>query len=255
MDRRLMLKALAASGVGTAIFHRTVVAMQEANGFDELTVDAIQQAEWVTELELTDEERDAILTSVNRTAKQHQKLRSIKLTESTAPAVHFRPLFQMTAPAKLQRGFEPMERALPALPASDEEIAFLPVTELAGLIKHRKLTSTRLTRIYLDRLKKYGPMLRCVVTLTEELAMKQAARADAEIAAGRYRSALHGIPWGAKDLIGVPGYPTSWGIPYLKDSESNHLATVASRLEEAGAVLVAKLSLGRWPWEISGLAD
>ena len=112
------------------------------------------------------------------------------------------------------------------------------------MIRSRQLSSTELTRLYLDRLKRFDPLLKCVVTLTENLALKQAAEADREIASGRYRGPLHGIPWGAKDLISYPGYPTTWGATPYKARVIEGKATVAARLEEAGAVLVAKMSLG-----------
>jgi Asp-tRNA(Asn)/Glu-tRNA(Gln) amidotransferase A subunit family amidase len=152
----------------------------------------------------------------------------------------------------------------PALerPKSDDDLAFLSVTSLAALVRSRQVTSMELTRLYLARLRRYDSVLHCVVTYTEELALKQAERADREIAAGQYRGPLHGIPWGAKDLIAWPGYPTTWGATPLKDQVIDTKATVAARLEEAGAVLVAKLSLGalaqndRWfggmtrnPWD------
>jgi Asp-tRNA(Asn)/Glu-tRNA(Gln) amidotransferase A subunit family amidase len=133
---------------------------------------------------------------------------------------------------------------MPDRPGSDEELAFLPVTELSKLVRARRVSSMELTRLYLDRLKRFDPLLKCVVTLTEDLAIRQAKRADEEIAAGRYRGPLHGIPWGAKDLIAYPGYPTTWGATPFKDRVIDVKATVAARLEEAGAVLVAKLSLG-----------
>src|SRR5262249_22517941 len=122
--------------------------------------------------------------------------------------------------------------------------AFLPVTSLAALLRTRQVSSLELTKLYLERLKKYDPVLRCVVTLTEELALKQAEKADREIAAGRYRGPLHGIPWGAKDLIAYPGYKTTWGAAPFKEQSFDTKATVARKLEEAGAVLVAKLTLG-----------
>ncbi len=109
--------------------------------------------------------------------------------------------------------------------------------------------------MYLDRLKRYDPKLQCVITLTEELAQKQAKRADEEIAAGRYRGPLHGIPWGAKDLLAVKGYKTTWGAMPYKDQMIDLDATVVKRLEEAGAVLVAKLTLGRWPGATFGMAE
>ena len=125
-----------------------------------------------------------------------------------------------------------------------EQIAFLPVTALATLIESKRITSTELTKIYLDRLKKHGDTLKCVVTLTEELALKQAAEADAEIKAGKYRGPLHGIPWGAKDLLATKGIKTTWGATPYKDQVIDLDATVVERLRDAGAVLVAKLSMG-----------
>src|SRR6185295_3591670 len=124
------------------------------------------------------------------------------------------------------------------------DLAFLPVTELAALIRTRKLSSVELTKLYLSRLKKYDELLKCVVKLTEDLALEQAERADREIAAGRYRGALHGIPWGAKDIISWPGYTTTWGAGHFQEQTLDVKATVARRLEEAGAVMVAKTTVG-----------
>jgi len=140
--------------------------------------------------------------------------------------------------------------ATPAIerPANLEDLAFAPVTALARLIRSGKVTSTELTQMYLARLKKYGPRLECVITLTEDLALAQARRADEEIAAGRYRGPLHGIPYGAKDLLATKGIRTTWGSrPYI-DQVPDHDATVIERLERAGAVLVAKLTLGELAW-------
>lgn len=243
VDRRTLLKAIAATGIGSAMFHRAVAAMQRTAD-EELTIDSIKQAEWITDVELTDEEREEILDSVRANNRQHQKLREFALDASVGPAVHFRPLSAIDDIPAVQRSIQVAEPSVVQLPTADEDIAFLTASQLSGVIRTRQLSSMRLTEIYLRRLKRYGPMLRCVVNLTEDLARKQAARADQEIAAGNYRGPLHGIPWGAKDLISVPGYPTTWGIPYLKDQLLPTTATVAKRLDEAGAVLVAKLSLG-----------
>ena len=125
-----------------------------------------------------------------------------------------------------------------------EEAAFWPVTKLAELIRTRQVTSLELTRMYLDRLKRYGPTLECTITLTEERALEQARRADEEIAAGRYRGPLHGIPWGVKDLLAVKGYPTTWGAEPYVDQVIDMDAAAVRRLDEAGAVLVAKLTVG-----------
>lgn len=130
------------------------------------------------------------------------------------------------------------------LPSRDEDIAFAPVTRLARWIEKRQLTSERLTQIYLARLKKFDPTLRCVITLTEELALKQAKQADQEIAAGKYRGPLHGIPWGGKDLLDTAGIPTTYGAEPFRNRVPSQDAAVVKRLYDAGAVLVAKLSLG-----------
>ncbi|MGA8529325.1 MAG: amidase [Acidobacteriaceae bacterium] len=130
------------------------------------------------------------------------------------------------------------------LPASDEDIAFSPVTRLSRWIEKRQLTSERLTTIYLERLRRFDPKLLCVITLTPELALEQARRADAEIASGRYRGPLHGIPWGAKDLVDTADIPTTWGAEPFRHRVPAKNAAVVNRLDQAGAVLVAKLSLG-----------
>jgi Asp-tRNA(Asn)/Glu-tRNA(Gln) amidotransferase A subunit family amidase len=130
------------------------------------------------------------------------------------------------------------------LPSRDEDIAFAPVTRLARWIETRKLTSTRLTQIYLERLKRFDPTLHCVITLTSDLALAQAKQADQEIAAGKYRGPLHGIPWGGKDLLDTANIPTTWGAEPFRDRVPTSDAAVVKRLHQAGAVLVAKLSLG-----------
>jgi Asp-tRNA(Asn)/Glu-tRNA(Gln) amidotransferase A subunit family amidase len=131
-----------------------------------------------------------------------------------------------------------------AMPGNLDELAFLPVTELAALVRRRKVTSTQLTEMYLGRLKKYDPVLKAVITLTEDRARRQAKAADEEISRGHYRGPLHGIPWGAKDLLAVRGYKTTWGAGPYRDQTIDSDATVVKRLDDAGAVLVAKLTLG-----------
>ena len=135
--------------------------------------------------------------------------------------------------------------AVPAARRSSiDDLAFLPVAALSGLVRKRDVSSTELTRLYLERLKKFGPKLNCVVTLTEELALAQAAQADKEIRSGRYRGPLHGIPWGAKDLLATKGILTTWGATAYQNQVFDYDATVIERLRDAGAVLLAKLSLG-----------
>ena len=134
------------------------------------------------------------------------------------------------------------------LPDNLEACAFMTVPELAHLIRTRQVTSEALTRMYIDRLKRYQDQLQCVVTITEELAIQQARKADMEIARGQYKGLLHGIPWGAKDLLSVPDYKTTWGATPYKDQMIQKKGTVVRKLEEAGAVLVAKLTLGALAW-------
>jgi Asp-tRNA(Asn)/Glu-tRNA(Gln) amidotransferase A subunit family amidase len=183
------------------------------------------------------------------------------LGNDTPSALVFNPVLPGT-PLPAGRSFLKTTKTRIAKPRTDEDLAFLPVVHLAALLKKREIKSVDLTRLCLERLKKYDPVLHCVVTLTEELAMEQAARADKEIAAGRYRGLLHGVPWGAKDLLAVKGYRTTFGASPYRDQTIDRNAAVFERLTEAGAVLVAKLTLGalamgdRWfggqtksPWD------
>src|SRR5262249_43939496 len=148
------------------------------------------------------------------------------------------------APAAAGRGTVEAPKVEVAKPDAADDLAFLPLTHLAELVRTKKVSSTELAKLSLERLKKYDPALKCVVTLTEELALKQAAEADKEIAAGKYRGPLHGVPWVAKDLVSYPGFKTTWGAAHYKDQTIDEKATVAARLDEAGAVLVAKTTLG-----------
>jgi Asp-tRNA(Asn)/Glu-tRNA(Gln) amidotransferase A subunit family amidase len=171
--------------------------------------------------------------------------RKIELEASLAPATQWNP--SLPGIAKPENGGNRFIRRADlglALPGSDDAIAFAPVWQLSRWIETRKLTSTRLTEIYLQRLERYNAQLRCVITLTREHALAQARQADAEIAAGKYRGPLHGIPWGAKDLLDTAGIPTTWGAGPYRDRVPAADATVTERLNAAGAVLVAKLSLG-----------
>lgn len=244
IHRRDLLTSLSALAVGTPALHRAiVVAVEQDDG--ELTKESLDNAQWICGLELTDEEQQSILNEVKSNTQQIDAMRDSEISALQAPAFHFTPLTNrkpiLQSPA---RSIRLSEDSAPELPESDEAIAFLSVSELSPLVKSKKLTSRKLTQIYLARLKKYGDMLRCVISLLEESALKHADAMDAEISAGRYRGPLHGIPWGAKDLIDIEGTKTSWGIPYHENRDSETTATVAERLNDAGAVLVAKLSLG-----------
>lgn len=209
----------------------------------------IDKAAGVVGLHFTGPERDLMLDDVKEQLKSYQTLRKYSLDNSVPPALSFDPL---TAPIQLDSAeAKPApEFPLPEVsrPKDSVELAFLPVTALAYLIKNRQITSLELTKLYLERLKTIGPKLECVVTLTEDLALKQAAQADEEIAAGHYRGSLHGIPWGAKDLLATKGIKTTWGAMPYKDQVIDVDATVVEKLRDAGAVLVAKLTSGALAW-------
>lgn len=259
--RRKVLQYLAGLGIGSTVFQRSLAAQTEQ--VKAVTAEMIQQAEWIAGLKLSEEDRKALVTGLTQAVRDFETMRAVKLPNHVPPALSFVPAPWLAPAEKTPRGvIEPISKAAPKKPDSTEELAFLPVTALAALVRTRQISSVELTRLYLERLKKYDPGLKCVVTLTDDLALKQAERADREIGAGRYRGPLHGIPWGAKDLIAYPGYKTTWGAGPFKDQVIDTKATVAQKLEEAGAVLVAKLTLGalangdRWfggqtrsPWD------
>lgn len=214
----------------------------------------IRAVEKIIGLNFTSRERKLMLEDVRNHARNYRRLRQVPLANNIPPPLYFNPQVQETEKiSSTTYEAPPPSMATPAeiktkRPENLEELAFFPVTALAELIRTRQVTSIELTEMYLNRLKKYGPRLECVVTLTEELARKQAKRADEEIAAGKYRGPLHGIPWGAKDLLATKGIRTTWGAAPYKDQVPDEDATVVKKLEEAGAVLVAKLTLGELAW-------
>jgi Asp-tRNA(Asn)/Glu-tRNA(Gln) amidotransferase A subunit family amidase len=195
-------------------------------------------------LEFTEAQRDQMLPGVNRALNGYEGLRKIEVPLDTEPAFHFRPALPGKEPKARTSKFLPTRVVKLAAFKDPEELCFLPVTELSALVRARKITSTELTKMYLARLKKYSPKLLCVITLTEELALEQAARADKEIAAGKFRGPLHGIPYGAKDLFNTKGIKTTWGAEPFQEQVPTYTCTAIDRLEKAGAVLLAKLSMG-----------
>jgi Asp-tRNA(Asn)/Glu-tRNA(Gln) amidotransferase A subunit family amidase len=241
VDRRRFIAFLGGFGIAGMAAGR-LWAVAEENGT--VTVADLVQAERVSGLEFTDAEREQMLEGVNDLLEDYAEIRKVHLDNSVSPALHFdpRPIGFDYCPGP--RRFRPSRPAPVQVPEDLEDVAFLPVTHLGQLIRARKITSVALTEMYIERLKRFDPTLRCVITLTEERALAQARRADREIAAGIYRGPLHGIPWGAKDLLAVRGYPTTWGATPFKEQHLGLDATVVRRLDEAGAVLVAKLTMG-----------
>ena len=210
-----------------------------------ITKEMLHNAEKLIGIELTDKQEDMALPGVNRNLDSYEVVRKIDIPLDTEPAIVFHPALPgfhvKRAHSKTTFRFGRHE---PAQFKSVEDLAFATVPQLAELIRTRKVSSVELTKMYLARLKKYGPKLLCVVTLTEELAMKQAEDADNDLKRGKYRGPLHGIPWGAKDLLATKGIKTTWGAEPYRDQVIDYDATVVERLRDAGAVLVAKLSMG-----------
>jgi Asp-tRNA(Asn)/Glu-tRNA(Gln) amidotransferase A subunit family amidase len=254
-DRRTFLACCAAVGLGPALSEglwARVERQREPVDPDErdvqapvtITSEMVAAAAAVAGLEFSEPERELMLQNLNSTLGAYTALRQVVVPNDVPPALHFSAALpgRRINPAAARPGVRVQPDV--ARPAADADLAFLPVTHLAELVRTRRVTSMELTRLYLDRLRRYDPVLHCVATLTEERALAQAAQADREIAAGRYRGPLHGIPWGAKDLLAVPGYPTTWGSAIYRDQVLDATATVVERLDAAGAVLVAKLTLG-----------
>jgi Asp-tRNA(Asn)/Glu-tRNA(Gln) amidotransferase A subunit family amidase len=170
--------------------------------------------------------------------------RKVTIPDSVAPYSQVNPVLPGGRPGPARDQFIRSTTDPGPLPENDAEIAFAPVWRLSRWLESRKLTSERLTNIYLDRIERFDPKLRCVITLTRELGLAQAKKADQEIVAGKYRGPLHGIPYGVKDLLDTAGIRTTWGAEPYRDRVPKENAAVVSRLQEAGAVLIAKLSLG-----------
>jgi len=214
-----------------------------ATSTNAITRETVEQAERALGLNFSDAKNDLLLPGLRQHLRLYEDIRKFPLSNAVPAAMLFNPV-----PVGFK--FETIHKKFKVTPprvkwsGNLDDLAFYTVGQLGGLIKSRQLTSEALTRFYLERLRKYGPKFLCVVTLTEELALEQARRADREIAAGKYRGPLHGIPYGAKDLLATKTIRTTWGSAPYTNQVFDEDATVIKRLEEAGAVLVAKLTLG-----------
>jgi Asp-tRNA(Asn)/Glu-tRNA(Gln) amidotransferase A subunit family amidase len=260
LDRRDFMAACAASGVTATLLPGVLFALAQEQ--QRVTRAMLEQAEKIAGVEFSDEQRDQLLNGLNNRLRNYEQIRALEMPNSVAPALHFDPVLPgMTFPPERR---EPRftRPAGVRRPADLEQVAFWPVTRLAELVRTRQVLPSELTELYLARLKRHDSVLQAVVTLTEERARAQAAQLDAELRAGRYRGPLHGIPWGAKDLLAVRGHPTTWGATPFREQVLDYDATVVQRLDAAGAVLIAKLTLGalaqgdRWfggmtrnPWD------
>ncbi|HKP87966.1 MAG TPA: amidase [Blastocatellia bacterium] len=264
VDRRTFVKFLPAVGIAAYVDAPLGLAQQpqQPQPPQRITKEMMHAAEQLIGIELNDAQEAMALPGVNRNLASYEALRKIEVPLDTEPAIAFHPappgkkFNARAAKFQLSRQEIPKYNSL-------EEVAFFTAAQLAELVRSRRVSPVELTRMYISRLKRYGPKLNCVVTLTEDLALKQAEEAEGEIKRGKYRGPLHGIPWGAKDLFATKGIPTTWGAEPFKNQVIDYDAAVVERLRDAGAVLVAKLSMGalaqggRWfagmtrnPWQV-----
>ena len=269
-DRRSFLAYFSGLGLTSTLFPGVLWAKLETKSAAQqpqpatITKAMLREAATVAGLSFTDQQLDRMLDGVNKLLPVYADIRKVQLDNSVAPALYFNPILPGI---KIDRTKRPTRASTPEQvhrPSNLEDAANWPVTQLAELIRTKQVKSVELTEMYLARMKRLNPKLLCAVTITEDLAMRQARQADQEIAAGHYRGALHGIPWRAKDLYAAKGYPTTWGAAPFKNRIINMDATVVTRLADAGAVLIAKLSTGElalddiWfggqtknPWDLS----
>ena len=242
-DRREFMAYFGAIGLGSTLLPGVLWA--DVSRGAEITAATIAAAEEMAGLSFDDAERAMMVDGLKLNQSRIAALHKMPISNSVSPALVFNPLPPgKTPPREPKRAMVRSRAVRTSAPSDTEELAFLPVTELSELVRRKRVTSVRLTELYIARLKQYDPVLRCVISLTEERAMAQARAADAEITRGKYRGPLHGIPWGAKDLLAVRGYKTTWGAGPYRDQVIDEDATVVQRLDAAGAVLVAKLTLG-----------
>ncbi len=262
LNRRSFIKTLPAAGV--ALVNPELSAQSTPQTSQKITKEILHTSEQIFGVELTEAHEMMALNNVNQNLARYEALRKINVPLDTPLATSFHPAL----PAKKLPSQIPQRGKIKAgkieIPkySSLEDLAFCSVAQLSELVRTKKVSPVELTKMYLARLKKYSPKLLNVITLTEELALQQAANAEAEIKRGKYRGALHGIPCGVKDLFATKGIPTTWGAEPYRNQVIDYDSTVVERLREAGAILLAKLSMGalaqggRWfggmtrnPWE------
>ncbi len=223
MARRAALQALVGIGIGGATFHRALASAIAVEG--EVTREMIQQAQWVADVELTEEQQEELAKSLKELREGQKALQALKIDADVPMAMAFVPHFFAQPPAIDEQARTKLHVAsikkrekneVAPLKVEDDALAFQSIAVLGEGLRNGQWTSLQLTEMYLRRLKKYDPLLRCVISLTESMALEQAAKADEELKRGVDRGPLHGIPWGAKDLIAVPGYKTTWGLHHSR---------------------------------------
>ncbi len=245
LDRRDFMRVCSGMGLGATLFPGVLWA--QAQGKPKITKDMIDAAAEIADVKIADEYKEMMLDDLNNAAKGYESIYALHMPNSVAPALLFDPVLpgmKFETQRKPLRISKAPAIASGRVPKNLEDLAFSTCREQAELLRTKKVSSLALTQMYLERLKRYDPLLKFTVTLTEERALAKAKEADREIGAGKYRGPLHGLAWGAKDLLATKGYRTTWGAGGFEDQNIDEDATVVQRLDEAGAVLVAKLTLG-----------
>jgi len=247
LDRRRFLSACSGLGLSGTLFPGVLWAQAQAQGATKITKEMIENAAAIADVPIPEEDKEMMLENLNQQAKSYEAIYALHIPNSVAPCLIFDPVLpgmKFETERRPARISKPSVIAAPSAPKNLEDVAFAGIRELAELVRTKKVSSLALTQMYLERLKRYDSTLKFVVTLTEDRALAQAKNADREIAAGKYRGPLHGLPWGAKDLLATKGFRTTWGAGGFENQMIDEDATVVKRLDEAGAVLVAKLTLG-----------
>ena len=245
LDRRRFLAACSGLGLGSTLLPGVLWTL--ADDKDKVTIEMIDEAAAIADVPLPAEYRQMMVDTLNEHVKNYEEIYKLHIPNNVAPALVFDPVLAST---KFETEKRPLRiSAAPAIAASGapknlEDVCFHSARDLGELVRTKKVSSVALTEMYLERLKRFDPQLHFVITFTEDRAQAKAKEADREIAAGKYRGPLHGLPWGGKDLLSVAGYRTTWGAGGFENQTFDEDATVVKRLDAAGAVLIAKLSLG-----------
>jgi Asp-tRNA(Asn)/Glu-tRNA(Gln) amidotransferase A subunit family amidase len=242
--RRRFITHFAGAGLGATLAPGIIWGKMQEQGTNRITLEMVTAALKLAGVESTETERQNLVNTANTALARYEANRQIEIPNDVSPPFHFSSLVPGIEVNKTARPFRLSAAPDVKRPANLEDVAFWPVRHLAELIRTKKVTSLELTEMYLARLHRYNAKLNNVVTFLDDVARAQAKQADTEIAAGKYKGPLHGMPWGAKDIIAVKGYPTTWGTAPLKGQLLDYDASVVEMLRDAGAVLLAKLTTG-----------
>ncbi len=242
--RRRFMAHFAGIGLGSTLAPGVLWARMQDAGTQRVTLAMITDALQLSGIELTEDERKGMVEAANTNLTRYEELRKVHIPDDVSPPFHFSPMVPGLRVNKTRLPFKLSAAPSVKRPANLEDVAFWPVRHLAELLRTKQVSSVELTEMYLARLHRYQPKLNNVVTFLDEYGLAEAKRADAEIDAGRYKGPLHGIPWGAKDIISVKGFKTTWGSPAFKEQSFDYDASIVEMLREAGAVLIAKLTTG-----------